>query len=188
VEDRKALSLANAKAKLSEIVRSADLERTPMIQRMKKSSITDNFHHVGIIVKDVDKAVNFYESLGIGPFESLTITARDRKLRGKPLSGLKLKIRIAHVGQTRIEAIQPVEGAGPWFEFLERHGEGIAHMAFVVDDIEKAKFELVTRGLKILYESWFEDGGAAAYLESDQVGGTVLEIFQRPPNYVPRKR
>jgi hypothetical protein len=61
-------------------------------------------------------------------------------------------------------------------------------MAFVVDDIEKAKFELVTRGLKILYESWFEDGGAAAYLESDQVGGTVLEIFQRPPNYVPRKR
>lgn len=158
------------------------------MQSMKKSSITDNFHHVGIIVKDVDKAVNFYESLGIGPFESLTLTARERKLRGKPLSSLKLKIRIAHVGPTRIEAIQPIEGAGPWFEFLEKHGDGIAHIAFVVDDIEKAKSELAARGLKILYESWFENGGAAAYLESDQVGGTILEIFQRPPDYVPRNR
>jgi hypothetical protein len=92
------------------------------------------------------------------------------------------------VGPTRIEAIQPVEGAGPWFEFLEKHGDGIAHIAFVVDDIEKAKSELTARGLKILYESWFENGGGAAYLESDQVEGTILEIFQRPSNYIPRSK
>lgn len=154
---------------------------------LKKSSITDNFHHVGIIVRDVDKVVNFYEALGIGPFEPLIITAKERKLKGKPLSGLKLKIRVAHVGPTRIEAIQPLEGTGPWFEFLEKHGEGIAHIAFVVKDIEKSKAELTARGLKILFETWFENGGAAAYFESDEIGWSVLEIIQRPTDYNPHK-
>src|SRR4030067_2705972 len=106
---------------------------------MQKSSITDNFHHVGIFVRDLDKALKFYESLGIGPFEQpVTATVRERKLRGKPMSVLKLRIGHAHVGPTRIEVIQPVEGTGPWFEFLERHGDGISHIAFFVEDIEKA--------------------------------------------------
>jgi methylmalonyl-CoA/ethylmalonyl-CoA epimerase len=160
-------------------------ERRKSMPGFKKSSLTDNFHHVGIIVKDVDKVVNFYESLGIGPFEPLVITAKERKLRGKPLKGLKLKIRIAHVGSTRIEAIQPLEGTGPWFDFLEKHGEGIAHIAFVVDDIEKSKAELTSKGLKILFETWFENGGAAAYFESDEIGWSVLEILQRPADYNP---
>jgi methylmalonyl-CoA/ethylmalonyl-CoA epimerase len=140
-------------------------ERRKSMPGFKKSSLTDNFHHVGIIVKDVDKVVNFYESLGIGPFEPLVITAKERKLRGKPLKGLKLKIRIAHVGSTRIE--------------------GIAHIAFVVDDIEKSKAELTSKGLKILFETWFENGGAAAYFESDEIGWSVLEILQRPADYNP---
>ena len=155
------------------------------MQRFDKSSLTDNFHHIGMIVKDVDKTVRFLESLGIGPFEPLMITSKERKLKGKPLTGLKLKVRMAHVEPTRIEAIEPLEGTGPWFEFLEKHGDEIAHIAFVVDDIEKSKSELISRRLKLLFESWFEDGGASAYLESEELGGSILEIFQRPVNYVP---
>ena len=151
------------------------------------SSISDSFHHVGLIVKDADKTVAFYESLGIGPFEPLAVDVRERKLRGKPFSGAKLKIRIAHVGPTRIEIIQSVEGQGPWFDFLERRGEGCAHFAYVVNDVEKAKAELLQRGLKVVYESWFTNGGAAAYLESDRLSGVMLEIFQRPSDYVLRK-
>ena len=118
--------------------------------------------------------------------EEFTFIVKDRKLRGKPFSGLKLKILMAHIGPTRIELIQPIEGTGPWSEFLARHGEGVAHVAFVVDDLEKSKQELVKRGLKILSESWFENGGSA-YLESDNLG-TVLEIIQRPSDYVPREK
>ena len=32
-----------------------------------------NFHHVGSIVKDVDKTASYYESLGLGPFEPLIV-------------------------------------------------------------------------------------------------------------------
>ena len=152
-----------------------------------KSPVSEAFHHVGLIVKDADKTAEFYESLGIGPFEPLAMEAVERKLRGKPFGGVKLKIRLAHVGRTRIELIQPVEGTGPWFEFLQRRGEGCAHVGFVVDDVKTAKAEMVNRGLMILYESWFSNGGAAAYLESSEPTGVVFEIFQRPSDYVPRE-
>gem|GEM_PF-3366278 len=33
-----------------------------------KRSPFSTLHHVTIVVRDVDKAVEFYESLGIGPF------------------------------------------------------------------------------------------------------------------------
>jgi 4-hydroxyphenylpyruvate dioxygenase-like putative hemolysin len=59
---------------------------------------------------------------------------------------LKLKIRLAHVKGTRIKANEPLEGTGPWFEFLEERGEGIAHVAFLVKDIKKSKVELTARG------------------------------------------
>jgi len=153
-----------------------------------ESSITDAIHHIGMIVRDADRTAAFYESLGIGPFKPLIFDSRERKLGDKTLAGLKLKLRMGHVGDTRLEMIQPLEGEGPWFDFLAKHGEGVAHIAFVVKDIEKSKAELVARGLKVVYESWFQNGGAAAYLESDELGGILLEIFQRPSDYVPRKK
>ena len=34
-------------------------------------------HHVGIIVKDVDKTVEYYGTFGIGPFEPFHIERRE---------------------------------------------------------------------------------------------------------------
>ncbi|MFC1873206.1 VOC family protein [Chloroflexota bacterium] len=154
----------------------------------QKPPITGIFHHVGLVVRDVDKTADFYESLGVGPFEPLVFGVKNRKLRGAPLSGLKLKIRMAHTGPTRIELIQPIDGIGPWFDFLAHHGEGATHIGYVVNDIDESKKELVKRGLKIIYEGWFENGSAAAYVESEKLGGIIFEIFQRPSNYVPREK
>ena len=152
------------------------------------SLLTENFHHVGLIVRDVDGVAEYYESLGIGPFLPLAIDVVKREFRGKTISGVELKIKMAHVGSTRIEIIQPVAGGGPWREFLDRHGEGCAHVAFVVDDINKAIDEMVKRGMNIVYQSKFKNGGAAAYLESDKLGGIMFELFQRPGDYAPREK
>lgn len=155
---------------------------------MEESAMTENFHHVGLIVRDADRVAEYYESLGIGPFEPLDVDVIERKFRGKPISGVQLKIRMGHVGSTRIEIIQPVEGEGPWSDFLDHQGEGCAHLAFVVDDINKALDEVINRGMNIVYQSKFRNGGAAAYLESDRIGGIMLELFQRPNKYVASKR
>ena len=45
---------------------------------------------IGVIVKDLNKSVEHYTSLGIGPFQTLTgIESRERMMRGKPILLLK---------------------------------------------------------------------------------------------------
>lgn len=143
-----------------------------------------NVHHVGVIVRDVEKAAEFYQSLGIGPFEPLIIEAEERRLRGKLINDLKLKVMMAHMGPIRIELLQPVKGKGYiWEEFLEEKGGGIHHVAFLVDDIEKEKAALIKKGLNHIFISKYKNGGGAAYFEPDENDGFVLEIFQRPRDY-----
>ena len=44
--------------------------------------------HIGVIVRDMDKAIEYYQRLGIGPFESLyhKIAIIETKERGKWLT------------------------------------------------------------------------------------------------------
>lgn len=142
-------------------------------------------HHIGFIVRDADKVAEYYESLGLGPFERLTPSPKERILRGKPADDLKLKIRMAHVSPLRFELIEPVTGEGSiWKEFLESKGEGISHVAFLVDDIDKAEAELVEKGYKVIFRVRFANGGGTTYFETNEIGGVIFEFFQRPDDYV----
>ena len=145
-------------------------------------------HHVGVIVKDIDKTVEFYESLGIGPFETLVVEVKERKLpSGEPIDDLKLKVRQAHVGPIRIELLEPVSGkwSRPWRDYLESKGEGISHIAFLTTDIEKDQAWLVENGVDVMYTSRYFNGGATTYFETQEIGGVISELFQRPRDYVP---
>jgi len=134
---------------------------------------------VGIIVRDIDKAVEYYESLGIGPFETLKgVTVVERKVYGKVTEDVRLNVRVAQVGPIQIELIQPLEGKSPWMEFLKTKGEGINHLGFFVDDIEKETARLEGIGFKILCSARFENGGGAAYFDTDRVGGVLFEFVQ----------
>ena len=145
-------------------------------------------HHIGVIVKDLDKTVELYESLGMGPFERISVTVRERNLpSGESLDDLKLMAKQAHVGPIRIELIQPVSGkwSKPFMGFLESRGEGVAHIAFLARDIEKDETKAVTMGIDIMYTSKFVNGGANAYFETQEIGGVIFELLQRPSDYVP---
>ena len=41
------------------------------------SSWASRIHHIGIVVRDIEKAIEYYESLGIGPFEPLKRGTKD---------------------------------------------------------------------------------------------------------------
>ena len=150
---------------------------------LEKSPLS-NINHVGVVVRDMDKAIEHYQSLGIGPFERLRkVTQVQIKVLGKPikLDDIKLRVRIARTGQVGFELIQPVAGESPWKEFLETKGEGINHLCFLVDDIDKETAKLEEKGFKVLWSSRFKNGGGAAYFDTAQVGGVILELIQWPP-------
>ena len=102
------------------------------------------FDHVGIVVRDMDKAVEYYQSLGIGPLEpsKRAHLVTDRKVYGKPADDVKTKSRITQIGQSYLEMIQPVSGESIQKKFLEAKGEGINHLGLFMDNLEKEVVKL----------------------------------------------
>ena len=146
-----------------------------------EKSLFSKVDHVGIIVRDIDKAIEHYQSLGIGPFRPFNIAYTERKMRGKPAGDVKNIVRVAQMGQIQLELIQPVEGESLPKEFLETKGEGISHIGFSVDDVDKERAKLEEKGFTVIYSSRFQNGGGAAHFDTDKVGGVIFELIQMPP-------
>jgi catechol 2,3-dioxygenase-like lactoylglutathione lyase family enzyme len=109
--------------------------------------------HVAIVVKDLHKtAENYWNILGIGPWDIYLWEAPlvyNRKYQGKP-AWAREKIALAQVGAIRLELCQPVEGDSIMQDFLDEHGEGIHHMGFLVDDLDKTVEVLANQGFPSL--------------------------------------
>lgn len=137
---------------------------------------------IGITVRDLDRAVKYYESLGIGPFKSLErITPVERIVRGKLVTDVKNKMMFARAGPIQLELIQPIEGDSIQKEFLETMGEGVNHFGFFVDDIEKETANLVKKGFKVVESVKFKEGGGVTHFDTDEVGGILFELIQMSP-------
>ena len=109
---------------------------------MTEKSAFSKLDHIGVIVRDADKAVEYYQSLGIGPFVLIAdkINIIEKRVKGKPipLDGMLNKEYNGKMGSLQLQILQPVTGDYYWKEFLETRGEGIQHLGFSVDDIDKA--------------------------------------------------
>jgi len=109
------------------------------------------FDHVGVIVRNMDKAIDYYEALGIGPFvSSKGPPPYNRKVYGKSADDVKNLRMVAQMGPIKFELIQPVSGKSVQREFLGKHGS--------------AKLT---------------DGGGSAYFDTDKTGGVVIEFEER---------
>ena len=68
-------------------------------------------HHIAVVVHDIDKAVQYYESLGIATVGREVIFPE-----AKP----KIRAKFVEVGSIPIEFIQPIQGeASRYKEFLD---------------------------------------------------------------------
>lgn len=97
--------------------------------------------HIGIAVKDVNKALEFFTSI---------LGSENFKI--KELDEMKLRIAEINVSDITIELLEPMTGEKVVSKFLQKRGGGIHHICFEVDDIEKATSYLSTKGFKPVYE------------------------------------
>ncbi len=148
-----------------------------------KKSVFSTVDHIGVVVSNMDKAIEYYQSLGIGQFEHYKLSYTERKQRGKPIEADQMKVRAAYVkiGPIHLELVEPVKGESVWMEHLKSKGEGVNHLCFLVDDVDKEAAELKKKGLEIIYESKYPNGGGAVYLNTDSIGGLLIELIERPP-------
>ncbi len=130
---------------------------------------------IGVVVKDVDKTVEFFSSvLGIGPWRTVEATRTSEEIT-TGATPYRVKLAFASLGPVQIELIQVLEGETIHSQFLRARGEGLHHLGFPVSNIDDMVAELGKRGISVLQGM----RGRFAYMDTDAVGGIIVELIQR---------
>jgi len=125
--------------------------------------------HVGIAVKNLEEAMKVWEGLGLKVDEVEEVP--DQKVR----------TAIIHVGESRIELLEPTAEDSPIAKFIAKRGEGIHHIALGVDNIEEHLEKLKEEGYRLIDEKPRIGAGGAkiAFVHPKAVTGVLLELCQR---------
>jgi len=143
--------------------------------------------HIGIMVRDINTAMEYYSSLGfVGEWSGWGPAFTEVREYGELVDGstYKPEVRFAKMGDTVIELIQPGEPHSLWQKFLNENGEGVQHIAFLSDDIDRDEAIVAERGVKVPWRCRWVDGGGATYFETQTVGGMIIELIQRPEKVI----
>lgn len=140
---------------------------------------------VGIVVRDLDKALDFYTKvLGWGPFEICEVDQsrmRSAYYGGEQYSG-RLRIALTPWGSSpQVELIEPLSGDNVYTRHLRDHGEGLHHLlAGGVEDLDVLLPELEKQGIRtIMFGEVRELGSRAAYVVGEKTGNVILEFFDQ---------
>jgi methylmalonyl-CoA/ethylmalonyl-CoA epimerase len=140
------------------------------------------FAHAALVVKDMDKAVKLFEALEVGPFPPFLggtgMSFSGKTVHGKPVDyDMDLRIARSDLGGLTVELIQPLKGRSIYDEFLEEKGEGLHHLAFMVDDVDAEVADMEKRGFRVI-QTGAMPNTKWAYLEAEGPGGMLIELCQ----------
>ncbi len=128
-----------------------------------------HIEHIGIAVKDLASAINFYEKIfGLKCYKI------------EEIADQKVKTAFFMVGPTKIELLESTDPAGPIARFIEKRGEGIHHLAFAYEDIESQLKHAEDNGVTLIdmIPRKGAEGLDIAFLHPKSSGGVLIEICE----------
>ena len=137
-----------------------------------------NISQIGIVVKDMDRAIEYYEKvLGLGPLVRPEIKYDEKFYYGKPVDSIWI-MGFCSLGPVELELIQPITGPTIYHDFLKEKGEGMHHLGFDVRDIDEKIALCKKMGIRII-QSGQGSTSRFVYLDTAAVGGVIFELIQR---------
>jgi methylmalonyl-CoA/ethylmalonyl-CoA epimerase len=151
-----------------------------------KSLLPHNVLKIAFVVDDVEKYLAMFADLfGIEtPTSSVTGSHEETQslYRGEPTEG---RTRVGYIPLKNIvlEFIEPVEGPSVFQDCLTQKGNGIHHLAFIVNGMEHVIGSLEDVGLPLLQNGIFPAMGAApggryAFLQGLEKLGFDVELLE----------
>jgi len=131
-----------------------------------------HIEHIGIAVKSLETAVPYYEKmLGLKCYNV------------EEVADQKVKTAFFHVGQTKIELLEPTCPESTIAKFIENRGEGVHHIAFAVDNTCNALHELEEKGLRLIDHDPRSgaEGLQIGFVHPKCTGGVLTEICCQGP-------
>ena len=125
--------------------------------------------HIGILVSNIDEALQLYKDC-FGAEVAKIETLADRGVKAAILS----------LGRgANLELLEPLPDSN-MAKILEKRGEGLHHITFEVDDIDKELGRLSERGIELIDRKGrpgFE--GIVAFVHPKSVRGVLVELCQK---------
>ncbi len=152
------------------------------IDELKTTLSLPPVSQIGVVVRDMEKAVSYFSSLfDIGPFTVYDWTPDKHWVREEP-SHLKLRMGKVMWGNVELELIQPLEGESLHTDFLETCGEGLHHLGFNVVNYDVVFERFLQEGFKPLmraesYVAAYKGYLKACYFDTRRIGGIIFEII-----------
>lgn len=136
--------------------------------------------HIAFVTSDIEKMVkNWAQLLGVEKPIIKNIPSKEKApaLTEGILEDYKdTKIAVFQLENTKIEIVEPGDEPSPWKTFLEKHGEGVQHLAFKVPDREKAEEELKNIESDNRFHIGYYPNGTYAFYDSIAALGVEINI------------
>jgi catechol 2,3-dioxygenase-like lactoylglutathione lyase family enzyme len=135
----------------------------------------DKLHHICIVVHDIDKAQDYYDSIGIGPWESYPPLAEYEELQVPSPEGFRaMQYRICNMPNVQFQLCQPNGDPSPQRIHLDANGEGVFHIGFEVPDADAAETKAQSDGLSVLMRGRRENRTGFTYYDTADKAGVIL--------------
>ena len=126
-----------------------------------------NIDHLGIAVRSLDEAISYYE-------QALGLSCSGRE----EVPSQKVRTAFFTTGDVHLELLEPTSADSPIAKFLEKHGEGLHHVAFATNDIMEQLQQASKAGCRLLQETPLEGAGGklTAFLHPKSTHGVLTEL------------
>ncbi len=126
--------------------------------------------HIGLAVNNLEESLSFYEeALGL-------------KVNGiEEVPEQKVKVGFLEIGELHFELLESTAPEGPVGRFIEKRGEGIHHIAILVDNIEKTILTLKEKQVQLVDEMPRKGAGGSkmAFIHPKSTHGVLLELYEK---------
>ena len=129
-----------------------------------------NIDHIGIAVRNIKEAGKFYRDI-------LGLEIQDIE----KVADQKVNVAFLPISDSELELLESTQSDGPVAKYIDSKGEGVQHIAFRVDNIEKALEELKAKGVRLIDEKPRKGAGGAriAFIHPKETHGVLVEICER---------
>lgn len=138
-----------------------------------KTPLGKRIDHIAVVVQDLDAALEVYcDALGL-PLE---------RVEDIPGEQVKVAFLLLPEGDGEVELVQPTTDDTGIARYLAKHGEGMHHICFEVDDIQIAMDQLAACGLQVLETKprLGSQGQKYVFIHPKTTHGVLIELYERP--------
>jgi len=128
--------------------------------------------HIAIVVKRIEDKLPFYTDV---------LKFRLKNIEDVPHMFVRVAMLESSEGSTHIELVEPTSSDSGVSRFLEKKGETIHHLCFLVDDLQGELDRLKKQGVRLIDEipRKGEGGSLVAFLHPQSSGGVLIELKQK---------